>query len=179
MGGGGRAHAAGFWSSLLRHAVNGIGQALPPTRMFRVRRWLLAFCNVGVGADVNVCGGALIFGRGQFQIGASTWISPGLRAYTHVDAAISIGKGCDIGPEVSLITGSHEIGGSSRRAGNGTAASISIGDGCWIGARVTILGGVSVGEGSIIAAGSVVTRDVPAHSLAAGVPSRVKRPLAT
>lgn len=170
---------AGVLTSLLRHAANGVGQILPPTRMFLLRRWLLALCNVDVGADVNVCGSALIFGRGQLQIGASTWISPGLRVYTHVDAAISIGKSCDIGPEVSLVTGSHEIGGPSRRAGNGTAASISIGDGCWIGARVTILGGVSIREGAVIAAGSVVTGDVPAHFLAAGVPCRVKRPLST
>jgi maltose O-acetyltransferase len=64
-----------------------------------------------------------------------------------------------------------------RRAGEGVANSIEIGDGCWIGARSIILGGVRIGEGSVVAAGSVVTRDVPSNVLIAGVPACIKRKL--
>jgi maltose O-acetyltransferase len=99
--------------------------------------------------------------------------------HTHVEAEILIGSRCDIGPGVEFITGSHDIGSASRRAGTGNARSIQIGDGCWIGAGTRILGGVTVGAGTIIAAGSVVTQDIPANVLAAGVPARVKRCLPT
>ncbi|MCQ2515275.1 MAG: hypothetical protein MJ094_00245 [Saccharofermentans sp.] len=53
------------------------------------------------------------------------------------------------------------------------AREISIGNHVWIGSRVTVLKGVSIGDGAIIAAGSVVTKDVPAHSMVAGCPARV------
>ncbi|MDZ7891010.1 MAG: DapH/DapD/GlmU-related protein [Rhodoferax sp.] len=69
------------------------------------------------------------------------------------------------------------MGTSERRAGNGTAKSITIGNGCWIGAKSIILGGVSVGPGSVVAAGSIVTRDVPANVLVAGVPAKIKKSL--
>jgi maltose O-acetyltransferase len=78
---------------------------------------------------------------------------------------------------VEFITGSHEIGGASRRAGTKVAKRILIGDGCWIGAGTRILGGVRIGEGVVVAAGAVVTRDIPPNTLAAGVPARAKRNL--
>lgn len=56
-----------------------------------------------------------------------------------------------------------------------SSAPVVIGDGVWIGARATILKGVTIGDGAVVAAGAVVTRDVPAHSLVAGVPARVVR----
>jgi maltose O-acetyltransferase len=54
---------------------------------------------------------------------------------------------------------------------------VTIADGCWIGARALILGGVTIGPGSVIAAGSVVVSDVPENVLAAGVPARARRAL--
>jgi maltose O-acetyltransferase len=97
--------------------------------------------------------------------------------YTHVDAPIVLGSNCDIGPAVEFITGGHVVGTSSRRAGKGTAKPIIINDGCWIGAGSRILGGVSIGHGAVVAAGSVVIRDVPANALVAGVPAIVKKSL--
>ncbi|MDD5580245.1 MAG: hypothetical protein PHY16_13310 [Methylobacter sp.] len=97
--------------------------------------------------------------------------------YTHLDALILIGERCDIGPAVEFVTGSHIIGASARRAGHGTAKSIVINDGCWIGTGSRILGGVNIGSGVVVAAGSVVIRDVPANVLVAGVPAVVKRKL--
>ena len=95
------------------------------------------------------------------MIGDDTWFSPGCTIFSHVDINIRIGARCDFGPLVKIIPGTHMIGNSSRRAGKGMALPITIGDGCWIGADVLIIGGVNIGNGVVVAAGSVVTRDVP------------------
>lgn len=80
-----------------------------------------------------------------------------------------------IGPRVSLISVNHVEAPSDRRSLN--LKSVKICCGAWIGANTTILPGVTVGENAIVGAGSVVSKDVPANMLVAGVPSRVIRPI--
>lgn len=60
-----------------------------------------------------------------------------------------------------------------------TAAPIRVERGAWIGAHATILAGVTIGENAVVAAGAVVTKDVPANSIAAGVPARVIKRIET
>ncbi|MEC5159790.1 MULTISPECIES: acyltransferase [unclassified Janthinobacterium] len=163
---------------MIRHLVNILLALLPPSRMFGLRRFLLRVARVQLAQGVSFCGRAWIYGRGTLSIGADTWLSPGVQVHTHLDAAVVLGARCDIGPQVTFITGGHVVGDGARRAGAGTAAPITVGDGCWIGAGSLILGGVTIGAGAVVAAGSVVTRDVPANVLAAGVPARVKKSLA-
>jgi acetyltransferase-like isoleucine patch superfamily enzyme len=79
-----------------------------------------------------------------------------------------------IGPNVSLITSSHPIEPSERRAFV-IAKPIAIERNVWIAAGATIIGGVTVGENSVVAAGAVVTRDVPPNTLVGGNPARVIR----
>ena len=67
---------------------------------------------------------------------------------------------------------------ASRREEIEYAKPIVIGDDCWIGGHVVILPGVTIGRGSTVAAGSVVTRDVPKFSVVVGAPARVKRQVA-
>lgn len=162
---------------MLRHLINFLLLILPPSRLFRVRNGLLRIAGIDVGDGACFCGGGWIYGRGQLSIGKGTWLSPSSVFYTHVDAPIVIGDCCDIGPGVKFAPGGHHIAAKTRRAGKGTATPIMIGDGCWIGAFAVILGGVRIGAGSVVAAGSVVTRDVPDNALVAGVPARVKREL--
>ncbi|VVE86156.1 transferase [Pandoraea bronchicola] len=82
-----------------------------------------------------------------------------------------------IGPNVSIITTSHPIEPSQRR--NGVIAKpIVIERNVWIAAGVTIIGGVTVGENAVVAAGSVVTKDVPPNTLVGGNPARVIRSIA-
>lgn len=162
---------------MLRHLINFLLRWLPPSRLFAMRRWLLRCGGINLANDVSFCGGGWIYGPGELQIGAGSWLSPGIVIYTHAHAPIAIGRQCDIGPGVELVPGSHSVGPRHRRAGEGMALPITIGDGCWIGARTLILGGVSIGAGSVVAAGSVVTRNVSENVLVAGVPARVKREL--
>ena len=158
--------------------MNVLLSMLPPSRAFGFRRALLAVGGVEVGRNAAVCGRGWIYGRGVLRVGAESWLSPGVVFYTHLDAPIVIGAQCDIGPAVEFVTGGHEMGGASRRAGAGTAMPILVNDGCWIGARSLILGGVTIGAGSVVAAGSVVTHDVPDNVLVAGVPAAIKKSLA-
>jgi maltose O-acetyltransferase len=162
---------------MLRHLINLFLFALPPSRLFGLRRALLSLAGISLGNNVQYCGRAWIYGRGQLVVGDDTWLSPATNIYTHTDVVIRIGARCDIGPGVELIPGSHLIGTSARRAGAGTAKPIIIGDGCWIGARCLILGGVTIGDGCIVAAGAVVTTSMPPNSLVAGVPAKVKQAL--
>lgn len=130
-----------------------------------------------MASSASVCGRGWIYGRGDISIGEGTWISPGTVFFTHCDASINIGSQCDIGPSVEFVVGSHSIGTSSRRAADGIARSIAIGSGTWIGAKALILDGVTIGSGCVIAGGSVVSRDIEANCLAAGVPAVIKKRL--
>ncbi|MBM0415982.1 DapH/DapD/GlmU-related protein [Aeromonas veronii] len=150
---------------------------LPVSRFFHTKRLLLKWAGVDIGNNVSFCGGGGIYGNGNVMIGDDTWFSPGCTIFSHVDINIRIGARCDFGPLVKIIPGTHMIGNSSRRAGKGMALPITIGDGCWIGADVLIIGGVNIGNGVVVAAGSVVTRDVPDNVLVAGVPAVIKRAL--
>lgn len=166
-----------FLYDMIRHFLNYLLRWLPPSRLFSLRRWLLRRAGINLADDVSFCGGGWIYGPGSLRIGAGSWLSPATVFYTHQQATIQIGQRCDIGPGVEFITGGHLVGPSNRRAGEGKARPIEIGDGCWIGARSVILGGVRIGAGCVVAAGSVVTRDVPDNMLVAGVPARIKRQL--
>lgn len=89
------------------------------------------------------------------------------------ETKIFIGNNVWIGMDVCFICPSHVIGDETKRAGRGTYGNIIIGDGTWIGARSTILSGVSVGKGCIIAAGSIVNKDVPDNTMVGGVPAKI------
>lgn len=100
------------------------------------------------------------------------------------DAEVTIGDNCSFGPKVTIVTPLHPMVADERRAmkrADGTikalcyAKPVHIGSGCWFGANVTVCPGVTIGDGCVIGAGSVVTRDIPANSFAAGVPCRVIR----
>jgi len=114
-------------------------------------------------------------GGENIRIGRRVFVNQNCTMYDL--GGIDIGDDVMIGPNVSLITSSHPIEPSRRRAGV-AVAPIVIGKNVWIAAGVTVIGGVTIGENSVIAAGSVVTRDVPPDSLAAGNPARVIRSIA-
>ena len=92
-------------------------------------------------------------------------------------AGIDIGDDVMLGPAVRLITGGHPLDPDLRRK-QIVAAPISIDSNVWLGAGATVLHGVTVGRDAVVAAGAVVTRDVPPGTLVAGVPARVVKPVA-
>ena len=92
-------------------------------------------------------------------------------------APIRIGSHCKIGPRCQFFTPQHPIDYKQRMQPVETCLPITIGDNCWLGGNVTVCPGVTIGDRCIIAAGSVVVKDIPADSMAAGVPAVVKKSL--
>ena len=111
----------------------------------------------------------------RLHIGAGTFVNFSLTALDVVD--IRIGGDCQLGPNIQLLTPIHPLEPGPRREGWEAAEPITIGDNVWIGGGASIMPGVSIGDDSVIGAGSVVTRDVPPRSLAVGSPAKVLRTL--
>lgn len=96
-------------------------------------------------------------------------------AYLMDGGGITIGHHCFIGPNCGIYTAIHPTLAEERNQGFEKALPIVIGNNCWIGADVTILPGVTIGDGTVIGAKSVVTKDIPSNVIAVGNPCRVIR----
>ncbi|TMR41107.1 sugar O-acetyltransferase [Actinomadura geliboluensis] len=108
-------------------------------------------------------------------VGSGTFANFGLTA---LDVApITIGSDVQIGPNVQLLTPTHPLAPERRRAKLEAAEPIVIEDNVWLGGGAIVLPGVTIGENSVIGAGAVVTKDVPANVVAVGNPARVIRSL--
>jgi maltose O-acetyltransferase len=111
----------------------------------------------------------------QIHIGPRTFANFGLMA---LDVArIDIGADVQIGPSVQLLTPTHPVDPEPRREKWEAAEPIVIGDNVWLGGGVVVCPGVSIGENTVVGAGAVVVRDLPANVVAVGNPARVVRRL--
>ena len=90
---------------------------------------------------------------------------------------ITIGDHVMLGPKVSIYTANHPIDAAVRNLGHDHGVPVTIGNNIWIGGNCVILPGVTIGDNTVIGAGSVVTKDIPANVVAAGNPCRVIRPI--
>ncbi len=106
-------------------------------------------------------------------LGRGTFVNHG--CYFMDGGGITIGENVFVGPFCGFYTAAHPLDYDRRNAGLEWALGITVGDNCWFGANVSVMPGVTIGPGCVIAAGSVVTRDLPANTLAAGVPAVVKK----
>jgi maltose O-acetyltransferase len=156
-----------------------VSRILPQFSFSRARTLALRAAGVRIGKGSGVLGPLEVTGPGDlrtlFSIGDHTYISGPL----HVDlgAPVRIGNCVQLGHHVVLLTADHEMGPSTYRCGRLAAAPITIGNGVWIASCVTVLPGVSIGDGSVVGAGAVVTRDVAPNTFVAGVPARLVREL--
>ncbi len=162
-----------------RLAAHLVSRILPQNAFNRVRTVLLRALGLRVARDAHFAGAVRITGTGSvpdlLSIGPGSHITGPL----HIDLAapVRIGARVYMGYEVMLLTVDHEIGDSSQRCAARVSRGITVEDGAWIGSRAVILPGVRVGKGAVVAAGAVVTRDVPAQAMVGGVPARFVRDL--
>ena len=115
----------------------------------------------------------------HFAYGSNTHIGHHVYANFNLtivdDGECHIGNYCMFAPNVVISTTGHPIHPSMRDKGAQFSLPVTIKDHVWIGSNVTIMPGVTIGENSVIGAGSVVTKDIPANVVACGVPCRVLR----
>jgi acetyltransferase-like isoleucine patch superfamily enzyme len=174
-----------FISFFTNHVLFGHGRAFNRMRARFLSHFFVINKRSDMGKDVTILPGKAS-GLHNLHIGPLVYIyrdcelitpiSIGMGSYVNKGSMITntyVGKNVAIGPGVIIGPANHEIGPSKRRAGRGIFKPVKIEDGAWIGARAVILGGVNVGHGSIVAAGAVVTKDVPPNTMVGGVPAKV------
>lgn len=115
------------------------------------------------------------WGGHHVHLGSNIYANAGLKLVD--DTHIYIGDCTMLGPNVVLATAGHPIDPQLRSRGLQYNLPVRIGRNCWLGAGVIVMPGVTIGDNSVIGAGSVVTRDIPANVVAVGNPCRVLRPI--
>lgn len=148
--------------------------ALPIHVGSRLRAYALRAAGFQIGRGCVVWGMPRITGEhglySRLAIGHGCLINVG--CFFDLGAPITLGDRVGIGHEVMILTTSHAIGPMEFRTGAVYARPVVIHSGAWVGARATLLPGITIGAGAVIAAGAVVTKDVPANTLVAGAPAR-------
>lgn len=112
---------------------------------------------------------------GEITVGSNTSFNVNSHINASVGGIINIGNDCLIGPNVVMRTADHVFSNPKiniREQGH-VIKNIIIFDDVWLGSNVIIVGGVSIGKGSVIGAGAVVTKNIPPYSVAVGVPAVV------
>ncbi|EJT6151360.1 TPA: acyltransferase [Clostridium perfringens] len=122
------------------------------------------------GSNVN------IYPKSEFSSRVEIGDNSDIGYKARLNGKVIIGKDVIMGPEVIVYTTNHitdnvEI--AIKYQGNTKENPVKIGDGCWIGSRVIILPGINIGKGAVVAAGSVVTKDVENYMVVGGNPARV------
>ncbi|OGW40304.1 MAG: acetyltransferase [Nitrospirae bacterium GWD2_57_9] len=135
---------------------------------YGVRHWFLRlFCRIEIGADSSIHMGCFITGS-NIKIGNNTVINR--QTYLDGRAGLTIGSNVNISHQTLIQTLTHDP--QDARFGI-LRKPVVIADHVWIGSRALILPGVTIGEGAVIGAGSVVTRDIPPYTIAVGNPAKV------
>ena len=155
-------------AQLLLDRYNGSGFLEQPLRDALLRELL---GEVGEGVHI----------RPPFRCEYGTPVSVGAGTFMNYDClmldvvSITIGAACQIATRVQFLTATHPIDPGPRRAGWESGAPIVIGDNVWLGGGVTVCPGVTIGDDTVVGAGSVVAKDLPAGVVAVGTPARVIR----
>jgi maltose O-acetyltransferase len=140
----------------------------------QVRSYVAKQCFDSAGRFINVERGA-DFGTGK---GISVGERSGIGVNCSIRGPLSIGKYVMMGPDVVILSRNHAIDRVDIPMclqGDAAAKKVNIGDDVWIGTRAIILPGVTIGRGSVVGAGAVVTKDVPEYAIVAGNPARLIR----
>lgn len=132
------------------------------------RRFLLRCSGAKIGKGSSIHMGCRFFSLKKIRIGEDSIIGYG--AFLDGRERITIGNHVDIASEVMIYNSEHDINSEDFQA---KLAPVEIGDYVFIGPRAIVLPGVKVGKGAVVAAGAVVTKDVPDFALVGGVPAQV------
>jgi acetyltransferase-like isoleucine patch superfamily enzyme len=147
---------------------------LPDLRpVMRVRGWLLRPSFKTCGRNLQVARRVTINFTNHLEIGRDVYIATG--CWLHAWGGITLEDEVQLGPYVVLASGDHTRQSGSYRFGPSRLAPIRLCRGSWVAAHATVTKGVTLGRGTLVAANSVATCDVPDFAMAAGVPARIIR----
>ena len=144
-------------------------------QFFEKKRKLLNAIGFEIGEGTKIVGPIECYAK--LKIGKNCWIGKNL--IVNGNGTLIIGDNCDIAPEVTFLTGGHQIGEGARRAGKGESYTIRVGSGVWICGRSTIAKNVIIGNSSVIAAAACVVTDVADNVVVGGVPAKFIKNLMT
>ncbi|MGF1710713.1 acyltransferase [Vibrio sp. 99-70-13A1] len=148
---------------------------LPQTpRCHRIRGWIYRpFCKK-IGKNFQVDRNVQLQGLRNIEIGDDVYIGYG--SWIHgLREGVEFSDQVMLGPYVTIVAGNHGKERGSFRFAQGEQGKVRVGYGVWLAAKVTVVAGVTIGDGSLIGANSVVTHDIPVNVLAAGIPCTVKK----
>ena len=132
-----------------------------------IRQGLLRACGMRIGKRVALMRGAIIIRPDQISIGSNCII--GFNCFLGGEGGIQIGNNVNLASFCTILGGYHDIDDPTFRS---ILNPVIIEDYAWIATRATITGGVRIGRGAVVAAGAVVTRDVPPFHVVGGVPAK-------
>lgn len=145
---------------------------LPDLRpVLRLRGFLLRPAFKACGRNFQIARHVTINFSSRLEIGDDVYMATG--CWLHAWGGITIEDGVQLGPYVVLVAGDHTRKDGSYRHGPSRLGPIHLCQGCWLAAHATVTKNVTVGQGALLAANSVATRDIPPFALAGGVPAQV------
>lgn len=157
-----------FWSWFVRITTNWLPD-IPCVMRFRGRLYGLFMKEIG--RNFQVASDVRFSGLRQMRVGNDVYI--GCNSVLLANGGIEIGDQVLIAHKAMIITGNHVFSNGSYRFSSCKRKPVILKKGCWIAAHCTVLPGVTVGEGAVLGANSVATRDIPDRCLAVGVPAKV------
>lgn len=144
-----------FFSELKASIVRSVGGKIGKRCTIYPDVWIFPGKGLNIGNDVDLALGVIITTNG----------------------GVFIGDRVLIGYRAQILSANHRIPENRKSifAAGHVTKKVSIGDDCWIGANSIILPGVTIGEGAVVAAGSIVTKDIPPFAIVAGIPAKIIR----
>lgn len=133
-----------------------------------VRNWIWRLTGLTLGSHSTLHTGVRVYDPSQIGVGEGTII--GYRTFIDGRSPVTIGDHTDIASEVMIYSSEHDLSSPDFHA---VSAPVTIGDYVFIGPRAIILPGVTIGNRAVVAAGAVVTKDVPEGKIVGGVPAKV------
>ena len=164
---------------IIRGLIPYIIKILPETRLYGLKRSLYRYLGCEIGENTRICSSAKIYCLGKVIIGKDVWIGQEAFISSAPGGEIVIEDYARIGIRSIVVNGFHELDphGTCIIGGENITAKVVIKKGSSVGTSCIILPGKTVGSMAHVAAGSVVTKDVPDYTRVAGVPAVVKKNL--
>jgi maltose O-acetyltransferase len=157
-----------------RHTLYRIGNLHRLDSVKRFRGWYYSGLLAHAGDNLRIAEEVIIYNPGMVSVGDNCYLGTGVQLYPW-NESITLGNNVLLAAGVRMITRKHGFADSERPMSEQgyTNAPIIIEDDVWVGFQAIILPGVTIGRGSIVGAGAVVTKDVDSYSIVGGVPARL------